>query len=717
MPSEARSLYSHSDLARLIDPKVVAIVGASETPGSFGRRTLANMRSFDGDVFAINPKYRTLLDRPCVPSLADLPKSPDCVVLCVARPMVGDMIAAAGAVKAGGAIVYASGFSETGKPDRIMAQLDLVQAARALKIPLAGPNCVGLANTRTRAGMHFMPDYDAMGHKRGPVAVVSQSGALGYAILQGMARGIGFSHYLAAGNSADVDICDFIAYLADDDDVRSIIACLEGVKDGHRFLDAAHRARAAGKALIVYKAGNSEISAKAALSHTGSMVGSIAAYRAALDDAGAVMVDNLEETIELASFFARTGKPTRSRGVGILSTSGGAAVICADKAERHGVALPALQDKTAEKLHTVVPDFGSVANPADLTAEVLKSAETFAYCLDAFLDDPGYSGYVIPMVFAHPASSVARAPMVTDAARRTDRPIAIVWMNEWLEGPGTEIFDADARVSNFRSADRCLAAFRAWFDWHSWQPRNRTARRSPAGAAEAARRIIASERGAALSETVSKRILSEYGIAVPQDILARDPEEAASAASHIGFPVVVKIASPDIMHKTEAGGIRLNLTSADDVRSAARDILASSRAYAPDARIDGVSVQQMLPRGIEVVVGVKQDAQFGPLVAVGLGGIMVELLHDTSVRLAPVSSNGALEMLDALKGARLISGYRGQAGADREALADTIARLSELAHDLRDIVAEVDVNPVMATPTSAIAADALIVLKRPGVSA
>ncbi len=719
MNDEARANYGHAELRRLIDPEIVAVVGASATPGSFGQRTLANLSSFTGEVFAINPKYGTLLGRPCVPSLADLPRPPDCVVLCVARPAVQGMIEEAGAAGAGGVIVYASGFSETGKPERIAAQEELVRTARRLGVRIAGPNCVGLANTRTRAGMNFMPDYDGMGHRRGPVAIVSQSGALGYAVLQAMARGIGFSHYLAAGNSADVDVADFVAYLADDPDVRSVIACFEGVKDGGRFLDAARRARAAGKALIVYKAGNGEISGKAALSHTGTMVGSHSAYRAAFEAAGAVVADNLEETVELAAFFARSGPPggrAGGRPLGILSTSGGAAVICADKAETHGLALPPLAPETAAKLHEVVPDFGSVANPADLTAEVLKDAGTFAFCLDAFLSDPGYAGYVIPMVFAHPSSSVARAPMVVEAARRTDRPIAIVWMNEWLEGPGTAIFDADAKVSMFRSADRCLAAFRAWFDWHEAGIPPAAARRSDPGAAAAARRIIAeagARGGGPLSESASKRVLAAYGIAVPGEELAADPAAAAAAALRVGFPVAVKVSSPDIAHKTEAGGIRLGLRSAAEVEAAAAAVLASARAYAPDAAIAGVSVQRMVPAGVELAIGSTCDPQFGPLVALGLGGVMVELLGDTAVRLAPATETDVRAMLASLRGRRLLDGFRGAPPVDVGRIVDAVCRLSELAHDLRDVVAEIDVNPLIATADGAVAADALVVAAAP----
>jgi acetyltransferase len=714
MTPSKRSLYSANDLTRLINPNVVAVVGASETRGSFGERTLSNMSAFTGKVFAINPKYQNLLGRPCVPSLADLPESPDCVVLCVARPMVEGMIEAAAAVKAGGIIVYASGFAETAKPDRIEAQQRVVELARRTGVRVVGPNCVGLANTRSGAGLNFMPDYAGMGHRRGPIGIVSQSGALGYTVLQGMERGIGFSHYLAAGNSCDVDVSDFISYLAEDDDTRAIVCLLEGVKDGGRFLSAARKARDSGKALIVYKTGNSETSGKAAMSHTGTMVGSVVAYQTAFEEAGAIAVDDLEAVLETASFFAKTKAPTNGRGVGILSTSGGAAVICADKAEAHGVPLPALGANTATALHTVVPDFGSVANPSDLTAEVLKTSETFGFCLDAFLNDAGFSALVMPMIFAHASSSGARAPTIVDASARTDRPLAVVWMNEWYQGPGSEILDADPRVCMFRSADRCFATLRAWFDWHEHRARReaRAARRSPLSAEQPARTILAEARGrgAALSETESKQILACYGVPVPREILARDPEQAALAAGQIGGPVAIKIVSPDILHKTEAGGVKLGLSTSEDIRAAA-DMLASVKRYAPQARIDGISVQQMTPPGVEIALGVKNDRQFGPLIAAGLGGILVELLGDTAVRLAPVNVQAAQAMLASLRGHALLTGFRGRPGVNIDTLVDTICRLSELAHDLSDVIDQIDVNPVIASTGGVMAVDALIVCR------
>jgi acetyltransferase len=292
--------------------------------------------------------------------------------------------------------------------------------------------------------------------------------------------------------------------------------------------------------------------------------------------------------------------------------------------------------------------------------------------------------------------------MLIGAARRTDRPIAVVWMNEWLQGPGTETFDSDSKVSIFRSTDRCFATIRAWMDWHARRERRGAddLRRAPADAAAAARCIVGFTARRALSETESKRVLAAYGIDVPAEALA---------AEKIGFPVVVKIASPDILHKTEVDGIRLSLESREAVRDAAAAVLESAARHRPDARLDGVSVQQMVFSGVELVVGVKRDSQFGPLVAVGLGGVMVELLGDTVVRLAPVSMTEARMMLAALKGARLLSGYRGSAAVDIESVADLICRVSELADDLRDSISEIDVNPVIVTPLGAVAADALIV--------
>jgi acetyltransferase len=712
-----RTVYSAAEMQRLVAPRTIAVVGASEQPGAFGERTLTNLARFDGKVFGVNPKYQNVLGHPCVPRITDLPESPDCVVLCVARPLVETALKDAIAARAGGVIVFASGYAETGLAERKAAQEQLAAMAATGGVRLVGPNCVGMAHVASGGAANFMAGCgDMIAGRAGSLAIVSQSGALGYTLLQAMHRGIGISHFLTAGNSADVDICDYISCLSESAEVRAIVCLFEGVKSGRRFCEAAGRAAKAGKALIVYKAGNSEASSKAAFSHTGTLVGTKAAYQAAFAESGAVSVDTLEGAIELANIFVKTKPPKRGRGVGIMATSGGAGVINADKAEAAGLPLPDLASPTRQVLMGVVPDFGSVANPCDTTAEVLKSSTTFETCLKAFADDPGFSAVVVPLVFAHAASSGARAPTLSAVAARSDCVIAAVWMNEWLEGPGSAQLDADARVVLFRSSERCFVALRLWHDWHDRRARTSqktpSHRTSPPSAAAAARALIATHRRrtpGALSEQASKEVLAAYGITAPHERLAPTPEAAARAAEHIGFPIVAKIASPDIPHKTEIGGVRLNLTSAAAVGEAAAEILAAARNHRPEAAIDGVAIQQMVPKGIELVLGVRVDPQFGPLIVVGFGGIMVELLDDVATRLAPVGRAEAHEMLRVLRGYRLLSGYRGQAPAAIDAAANAICRLSELAADLSETIAEIDVNPLIVTDDAAIAADALVV--------
>ena len=708
----SRSVYRHADLRRLVDPRVVAVVGASETRGSFGQRTLANLSGFGGRVFGVNPKYTKVEGFPCVASLAALPEAPDCVVLCVAGAMVEEALEAAIGAGAGGVIVYASGFAETGRDAARAAQEKLAARAQAAGVRLVGPNCVGLTNVISGAAMNFMPDCGAMiAGNQGKVGIVSQSGALGYTVLQGMMRGVGVSHYLAAGNSADVDIADCVAYLAEDDACGAIVCLFEGVKDGARLLQAGRLAQAAGKPLIVCKAGNTAASSKAALSHTGTMVGAVAAYRAAFEEMGAIQVEELEAVLEYASFFAKAGKPRRGRGVGIMATSGGAGVTCADKADRHALPLPPLAPATRAVLEAVVPDFGSVANPADTTAEVLKTASTFTTCLQAFADDPSYSAVVVPLVFAHPGATGTRAPVLCEVAARSEAEIVAVWMNEWLEGPGSRVPDADPHCHLFRSAERAHAALRAWFDWHDRPAPGQATRQAPAGAEAAARAVLRGARGPALSEQESKALLACYGIAVPAEAVVATPDEAAAAAARIGFPVVVKIASAEILHKTEVEGIRLNLRDAAAVRAAAEAVLANARRHRPGARIDGVSVQAMAPPGVELSLGMQRDEQFGPLVALGSGGVLVELLADVATGLAPLAPERATAMLRGLRGYPLLSGFRGQAPRDEAAAVDAVLRFAELAADLADVLAEADVNPLIVGERGAVAADALFVLK------
>ena len=707
-----RPLYGRDDLRRLIEPRSIAVVGASPTQGSFGRRTLENLRNFTGAVYGIHPKHREILGRPTFAKLADLPEVPDCVIVCVGQNLAESVIKEAADLGIGGAIVYASGYRETGDADGEAAQLRLLDTARQAGLRLAGPNCIGLLNAGSKAAMNFMTDCGEMiAGEAGSIALVSQSGALGYSLLQGVHRGMGFSKFLACGNSVDVDVGDYVSYLAEDPDTSVIVCLLEGVSDGRRFMEAILKAGRAGKPVIVYKAANGEASGKAAMSHTGTLAGSAEAYRAAFRRAGAVLVEDFEALMEVATFFARNPQGPNGEGVGVMATSGGAGVICADKAEENALPLPALDDATAEVLKDIVPGFGSLANPADLTAEVLKDISTFKAAVTAFCDDPRFGAVVVPLTFVHETTTGVRARYLAEVAASTGTALAAVWMNEWLEGPGSRDLDSDASVTVFRSPARCMWTIRQWMDWHSrtdWAPLAEAA--ADAVARPAAELLSAPASAAALTESAAKEIVALYGIPVPAEQIVRTPEEATAAAETMGYPVVLKVVSPDILHKSEVGGVRVGLASAEEVRNAVEAMAARLAHAAAGARIEGYSVQQMAGDGPEILLGARFDPVFGPLILLGSGGVWVEILKDVRVYLTPLDRKAALEAIDEMTLARVLHGARGEAPYDVEALADVVVAFSRMIRDLDGVAAEIELNPVRITRDNGpMAVDALIV--------
>lgn len=708
--TQRRPLYGREDLRRLIEPKTIAVVGASPTPGSFGRRTLENLADFAGTVYGIHPTHTEILGRQTVPSLRDLPETPDCVIIAVGQHLVEQVIHEAAELGVGGAIVYASGYRETGAADGEEAQQRLLSVAGDAGLRLAGPNCIGLINAHSKAAMNFMTDCGSLiENGAGSISVVSQSGALGYALLQGPHRGLTFSKFLACGNSVDIDVADYVSFLADDPDTSTIICLMEGLTDGHRFMDAVRKAGRAGKPVIVYKAANGEASSKAALSHTGTLAGSAEAYRAAFRASGAVLVEDFEALMEVASFFAKNPSGPTGAGVGIMATSGGAGVICADKAEESGLPLPPLSTATAAVLGEVLPGFGSPANPADLTAEVLKDISTFKTSLRAFCDDPAFGAVVVPLTFVHDATTGVRARYLAEVAEETETALAAVWMNEWLEGPGSRDLEGGDRVSLFRSPARCMWTIRAWMDWHArddWSDPAPQAR----GANLAAEALAARTHSGALTESEAKEIVARYGITVPVERIVSTAADAASVADDLGYPLVVKVVSPDILHKSEVGGVRVGLRSAEAVREAVETMSARLAQEAPGARIEGFSVQQMAGEGPEVLLGARFDAVFGPLVLLGSGGTWVEILKDAKVYLPLTERADALAAIQEMTLAKVLAGARGEAAYDTDALADAIVGFSRLVTDLDGLAADTELNPVRITrERGPVAVDALIV--------
>ncbi len=702
-------LYRHAQLARLLNPASIAIVGATPRAGAFGDRLLGNLAPYAGRIHLVNPRYQKIGDRPCFPSLAALPEIPDSVVITLPREAVEPVVAEAIAVGAGGAIVFASGYAETGNPDRIAEQDRLVAMCRAAGMPLVGPNCIGINNYALKARITFMPHADVPPPRRGAIGMISQSGALGFGMEQATLRGVSVSHLLTCGNSADVDVADYVAYLAEDPACAAIALIFEGMADPDRLIRAAELAWANDKPVVACKLAVGERGAQAAMSHTGSLAGSQAAYRVALERAGVVLVDNVEAVMETACFFAKVSAP-RARGVAVLATSGGAAIMAADKAELHGVAMPQPEAAAAAVLAEHIPEFGSARNPFDVTAQVINLPLLVPACSDALLDDPNYAALVVPMVFANP-NTAQRLPAYEEMAARTGKPVILVWVSDWLEGPGAAETEATTHVPLFRSMDRTFSTLAAWFrrDARRALPPRAVKRHAAPAAMADVRKALARSAHQTLTERESKAVLAAYGIPVVQDRLVHSADEAVRAAEEFGMPVVLKVESPDLPHKTEAGVIRLNLRSAADVRAGYDAVMANAAKVVPPPQIIGVLVQPMVPQGVEVLIGARVDPLFGPLVVVGLGGILVELLKDTSIGLAPLAPHEAMAMLTALKGAPALRGFRGSEPVDLDRLADILCRVSEFIADHRDAVAEIDVNPLICAGSRILAVDALIV--------
>jgi acyl-CoA synthetase (NDP forming) len=704
---DTRAAYTRAQLERLIAPRSVAIVGASPRAGSFGMRTLENLARYRGTIYPVNAKYERVGELRCYASLAALPQPPDCVVLVVPREGVAAALEEAAAARAGSVIVYASGYGEMARDEAAQAQRRLGEIARAAKMPMLGPNCMGLVNHALGLGLSFIPEYARVpppAAVASGIAVVSQSGALGYSLAQAWDRGPGIRYFFSAGNSADVDVADLVAAMAEDPDCKAIACLFEGATSAARLLEAGARARASGKPVIVYKLGTSEDGAAAARSHTGSLAGSSVAWHALFERAGFVPVDDYESLIEYARFFAAAGRPV-ANGVAVISGSGGAGVMAADMAARHGVPMPQPLEETGAALRTLVPEFGAARNPCDPTGQVLNNPDSFGACCRALLADPQYGALVVPGTVAVMETAKDRVPKMSALAREQAKPVAIVWLSEWLQGPGSGDYEADEKLPLFRSMDRCFGAIAAWQALAARQDAP-AARRSPAGAAQSARALLA-RAGEDLGEREAKRVLAAYGVPVVEERLAKSADEAAAAARALGYPVVLKAESPTILHKTELGVVRLGIGNEAELRPAYAEIVAAARGH----ELLGVIVQPMVS-GAEVIVGARVDPAVGPVIVVGSGGVLVELIHDTVAALAPVTVAQARALLARLRGYRLLTGFRGGVAANLDALADAIARVSELAADLANEISELDVNPLRCDPRRAVAVDALITKRR-----
>jgi len=715
-----RPAYDYEALKRLIDPQSVAVVGLSRNEQSFGARTAKNLSFFEGRRYGVNPNADELHGIACFSSIAALPEIVDCAVLAIPVDAVEALVEECAAAGVGGCIIYASGFAETARPDRVALQARLTAIARSSQLRIVGPNCIGLINNVSKAGLSFSSSYAVRLPRTGSIGIASQSGGLGQAIAQVAERGGAYSHYMAAGNSCDVDVCDYVSYLAGDPSCKVITCIAEGLSDGERLIEAGEAALAADKPIVMYKLATGGAAAQAAMSHTGTLAGSSAAFDAAYRRLGIISVDNLEDVYETASFLAKAGTP-KAPGVAVVAASGGACIISLDKAEEFGVQMPAPQPATQLVLDANVPDFGAPTNPCDITAQVATNPASYRACAEAMLADPGYSALVVMAPSINPALTPRNVDMFSSLAAAAGKPVCISWISEWKDGPGAQQCEADPYVARFQST---AGAFRVLAAWHKRaaivggpKPRargtDRTGLLNPA--APEARALMAAA-GPNLTEREAKEILAAYGVPVVNDRVVHNMEAAVEAAERAGFPVVLKVESPDIPHKTEAGVVRLNLRDAGAVRAAYTEIMAAAGRVQPAPAIAGVLVQPMIAAGVEIVVGSQLDPTFGPMVVVGIGGIMVELLKDATAELAPVDLRQAHDMLARLRSSVLLTGFRGSERIQIDRLAEIIVAVSELATDLADTIAEIDINPIICSPGRTIAVDGLIIRHRTAIA-
>ena len=735
--SGPRRVYRHADLRRTLDPESVAIVGASTTAGTPGCETLANLADYSGRLYLVNSRYEKIGDRPCHASLSALPEVPDCVIVAVGRERVEDIVLECAKLGVGGVIVFASGYGETGLQENIDKQVRLAEIGRAANMRIIGPNCIGPANHAKIYGTTFTPKFEFSAQGPAPVAVISQSGGMGNALTQWHLMGFNISHTLTPGNSCDVDCADFVAYLAEDPHCKAIALVFEGVSSTERLIEAGEIAMQAGKPLIVFKLGRGERGAAAALSHSGFLAGSDAAYNAAFDRMGAIVVEDFEHMLETAAFFAKAPAP-KSTGVAILSVSGGTGVHAADVAEACGISLPTPSAAAKKAMSEFVPDYGSLANPVDVTAGN-QGALRLAGCADTLLADADFGAVVIPQLYSIASIAVETTlhERLSAASLKNGKPTIVSWVTGWQHSPAALKIASDAGVSIFRSTRSCFNALAAWhrLDARRRNPLLPATRLAAASAKADSAKLLSAVADRTLTEREAKRVMAAYGIPVVGEHLAASADDAAANATKLGYPVAMKVESPDLPHKTEAGVIRLNLKTEAEVRAAYDAVMINANKVSiptskgdsplanpphqgsPSAtsftkpRINGVLVQPMIPPGVEIMVGARVDAMFGPIVIVGLGGILVELMKDTVVALAPVSKPEALAMLNKLRGQVALNGLRGMVPVDRDKLADIICRLSELVADHRDAIEEIDVNPLICAADRIVAVDALIVKK------
>ena len=683
-------------LKAIFTPRSVAVIGASAKPQSLGRAVFANLlfAGYNGCVYPVNSKAKSILGVRAYPTVLDVPDEVDLAVVLVPAGFVPQVLKDAGRKGVKGAIVISAGFKEIGGGG-IELERQLQSVAREYGMAVVGPNCFGVINTDPAISLNAT--FSRSFPLGGKIAFISQSGAVGVAALEyAAAEKIGFSKFISIGNKADIDENAVLQAFADDPETDVILLYLEALENPKEFVRLARRI-SERKPILGVKSGRTLEGAKAASSHTGALAGSDEVYDSLFAQCGVLRVDTLEELFRLGMAFAKQPLP-RGHRVAIVTNAGGPGIMATDNSVRYGLELASLDSKTRSILMADLPPTVSLNNPIDLIGDADESRYQLA--MQAVLADDNVDGVIVICVPQMLTNLQATSKAIAQQARFSNKPVFAVYMATGNIEDSLKILE-DAQIPHYRfpeDAARALSAMARYFHWQS-RPRTQV-RHFEDIDREKVRAVLAKakkERRKFLPEPEAYAVMEAYGLPMLRSKVVRDAAGAVAAAREIGFPVVLKIVSPDIVHKVDVGGVRLNLESETEVRDAYSELLQQVTSAKNDVEIWGVLVQEMVRGGKETILGMKRDPHFGALLMFGLGGIYVEVLRDVTFRIAPIRELGAKKMIENIKGIKLLMGYRGEPASDLDAIAESLLRLSQLVTDFPEIE-EMDINPLIVLP-------------------
>lgn len=698
------------NLNKLLKPTSVAVIGASEKEG-FGGDVCRNILSYVEDrshVYFIHPKRDSAFGVPCYKSISDVPENVDLMVICTSQKTVIPLLQEGAKKGVGGAVVFASGYGEVGTAEGKQNEAELIAAAKELDIAVMGPNCAGFVNYIDN--VQAFAFISAKRDRKGSVGVVSQSGQLCLSMMDD--PGMRFSYNISAGNGKIVQMEDYMDFLVDDEDTKVVSIYIEGVKNADKFAAVLKKAAEKRKPVVILKAGRSAKGGAIAASHTGSLSGSDASFDAVLKKFGAIRVDDLEELIAMSLMLSTMKRMPEKATFASMNLSGGETGICADVGSLNGIEYPDFTEETLKKLKEQLPSYASPNNPLDMTASLSYDADLYAGALRTVMDDPNIGmvliGYTLLLEIADPCIHYMYKGIekVVQEKGGNCKPIAMIPFAENTRNPEYQEKLFQIGVPVLPPPVYAFKLLRHLADFIAYEPETKTL--------ELAVGHPKSEETQALSEHESKQELKVYGVPVPDEVIVTSKEEAAQFAKNHPGPLVMKVESADILHKSDVGGVKLNVCGPEAAEKAYEEIMESVTAKRPDAHINGILTVPMLDAGVEIIIGVNNDPQFGPMIMVGMGGVFVEVFKDVALYPAPLKEEEALEMLKSLKSFKLLNGYRGTEKCDIKALCQTIVAISNYAQANKDVLKELDINPLFVYPEGkgVGVADALIVKRK-----